>query len=165
MERKTGLSQISAKRLEQFGGRMPFNSLEKPGGEKPKWKPKQWVDTGPDDATVKLVLAREEWKCCCCGDPLYGDRGSGWCVAHRKLRAQGVDNRPANTYASCMSCERETHAGPERARQAGWMLKSTEDPEAVPMEHAVHGTVLLDNDGGFAVIQAAVVEENDEHPF
>lgn len=165
LARKTGLNAISPKRLEQFGGRMPFNSLEKPGGVRPVWTPKRSEDTGPDEATVKLVLKRDEWRCACCGDPLYGDRGSEWCVAHRVLRAHGVNNQPSNLYASCMACERLTHAHPERSRDAGRMLKSTEDPLVEQMEHAVHGTVLLDNDGRFAVIQAVVVEETDEHPF
>lgn len=144
--RRTKLAPISAKRLAEFQalGIHPASTF------KPSSKPtaaKRWTDTGPDDATVMVVLKRDEWKCACCGDRLYGDRGSGWCIAHRKLRAQGVDNRPANLYASCLGCERETHRGPERARQAGWMLKSTEDPQAVPMEHAVHGYGQPFNDG------------------
>jgi len=165
--RRTQLSQISAKRLDAFGGRMPMSSLDKPGQPK---KPiaKRWTDTGPDEATVKAVLKRDEWKCACCGDPLYGDRGSGWCIAHRKLRAQGVDNSPANLYASCLDCERETHRGPERARQAGYMLKSTEIPAEMPMEHAIHGHVLLLDDGGWRRVEAEFIpgEESDErHPF
>jgi hypothetical protein len=169
MMRRAGLNPISKERLEQFGGRMPFNSLEKPGQARTAPKVKRWTDTGPDDETVMVVLKRDNWKCACCGDRIYGDRGSEWCIGHRKLRAHGVDNRPANLFVSCMACERETHAGPERARQAGWMLRSTEDPEEVPMEHAVHGTVLLDNNGGYAVIHAVLVreefDEHSEHPF
>lgn len=168
--RRTEIAKISKDRLEQFGGRMPFNSLEKPDAPRTAPKAKSYVDTGPDDETVALIRRRDEEKCACCGDPAIGRRGIEWCIAHRKLRAQGIDNRPANLYLSCgnphWGCEQLTHAHPERSRQAGRMLKSTEDPEAVPMEHAVHGTVLLLNDGTFAVIQAAVVEETDEHhPF
>lgn len=165
--RRTEIRPMSKKRAAQFEakGFMPRSTLDKPTDAKPAWKPKRWTDTGPDAETVDVVLARDEWKCACCGDPLYGHRGSEWCIAHRKLRAQGVDNGPANLYASCVGCERETHRGPERARQAGWMLRSTENPEEIPMEHAVHGTVLLDNDGGFAVIQAVREETDEHHPF
>lgn len=163
MMRRTGLQPMSAKRramLAASGVAHPSTTLI----TRKVTKPKAPKDTGPDDETVKLVLKRDDWKCCCCGDQLYGDRGSGWCIGHRKLRAQGVDNRPANLFSSCIDCERATHGHPERARQAGWMLKSTEDPQEIPMEHAVHGTVLLDNDGGFAVIEA-IREEPYEHPF
>lgn len=165
LQAKKPMNQISAKRLEQFGGRMPFNSLEKPGEVKPTWKPKQWVDTGPDDAMVMVILKRDDWRCCCCGDRLYGDRGSGWCIAHRVLRAHGVNNLPSNLYASCMDCERQTHAHPAKSYDAGWMVLSTDNPEEIAFEHH-GGTCLLDNEGGRTVIQAVVVrEESDEHPF
>lgn len=166
LERKRPMKQISADRLKEFGGVMPFNSLQKPGGAaKPSWKPKQWVDTGPDDETVQLILARDEWKCCCCGDPLYGDRGSGWCISHRVLRAHGVNNLPSNLYASCMDCERQTHAHPAKSYDAGYMVLSTDDPETVVFEHA-QGARLLLNDGSVVVIQATR-KEDDEYadPF
>jgi hypothetical protein len=157
LERKTEMRRIGAKRLEAFGGRPPFSSLEKPGAT-PAARPwKRWTDTGPDEETVKLVLKRDNWMCVCCGDPLYGHRGSEWCIGHRKLRAQGVDNSPANLFSSCMACERETHRGPERARQAGWMLKSTEVPSEVPMEHSQHGYVLLLDDGSWRSVQAEFI--------
>lgn len=166
--KRTAIAKISKDRLAEFGGRMPFNSLEKPGQARTAPKAKRWTGTGPDDATVKVVLKRDDWKCACCGDRLYGDRGSGWCISHRKLRAQGVDNSPSNLFASCMPCERETHRGPERARQAGYMVLSTENPAEMPMEHAIHGYVLLLDDGGWSRVEAEFIpgEESDEHqPF
>lgn len=174
LKRTTGLkpgkplAPISAGRLKEFGGRMPFNSLEKPGDAKPTWKPKQWTDTGPDQATVELVLRRDsdasgKVRCACCGDPLYGWRGFEWCIAHRKLRAHGVDNRTSNLYASCMDCERQTHAHPERSYDAGWMVLSTDNPEEIAFEHH-GGTCLLDDEGGRTVIEA-LREEADAEPF
>lgn len=146
--KRTQLRTMSAKKLAAFeaAGVRPASTLDKPG-EKRKPMAKRWTDTGPDKATLELVLERELWKCLCCGDPLHGRRGVDWCGSHRKLRAQGVDNRPANIMASCMPCERLIHDHPERARQAGWMLRSTEDPETVPVEHSQHGLVYLLNDG------------------
>lgn len=62
------MKQISDERLEQFGGRMPFNSLEKPGAEKPAWKPKRHADTGPKQSQVDLLFKRSlricEWPGC-----------------------------------------------------------------------------------------------------
>jgi 5-methylcytosine-specific restriction endonuclease McrA len=149
--RRTEIRRISAKRQAEFDklGVRPGSTLDKPD-EKRKAMVKRYTDTGPDEATVKLVLERDRWKCVPCGDPIYGRRGVEWCVSHRKLRAQGVDNRPPNLMASCMPCERLIHDHPERARQAGWMLRSTEDPETVAVEHSQHGRVFLTNDGGFS---------------
>lgn len=148
MNRAKGLNPISKKRLAAFDalGVRPASTLDKPG-EKRRPMAKRYTDTGPPEATVNLVLERDQFKCVPCGDPIYGRRGFEWCVSHRKLRAQGVDNRPANLMASCMPCERLIHDHPERARQAGWMLRSTEDPETVPVEHSQHGLVYLLNDG------------------
>ncbi len=124
--------------------------------------------TDPDKATVDAAMKRAAGKCESCGDPLCGRRGFEYSVHHRKRRSQGGDNRLSNLVVLCghgtSGCHGACHSEVERARQAGFLLRSTENPEEVPMEHA-KGTVLLDNDGGYAVIQATRIEENYVEPF
>jgi hypothetical protein len=167
LARKTPLNAVSAERLKAFGGRLPRSSLDKPGQPKTPPKPKRCTDTGPDKLTVERVWARDRGKCISCGEKIHGDRGGEWCISHRKLRSQGGDNRLSNLMLSCgngsWGCEAEYHRGPERARQAGFMLLSTEDPAEIPVEHAIHGRVLLTDDGGFIVLEAR--EEPYGHPF
>lgn len=154
--KRTEIRKISADRLEQFGGRMPHNSLQKPGTPRNASKAKRWTDTGPDDATVDAVLIRADGKCESCGDPLYGRRGIEYSIHHRKRRSQGGDNRLSNLAALCghgtSGCHGACHSEIERARQAGLLLRSTERSEEVPMEHA-KGTVLLDNDGNAVPVE------------
>lgn len=164
--RRTQLSQISAKRLEQFGGRMPTSSLDKPGQPK---KPiaKRWTDTGPDEATVAAVLKRADGKCESCGEELFGRRGIEYSIHHRKRRSQGGDNRLSNLVALCghgtSGCHGACHSEIERARLAGFLILSTEDPAEIPVDLA-RGSSLLTDDGEAVAIQA-LREEPDEHPF
>ncbi len=172
--KRTEINRISADRLEQFGGRMPFNSLQKPGEKKTAPKAKRWVDTGPDDAMVALIWARDRGRCACCGGaiPPNGRRNYEWCIAHRLLRAHGVDNSASNLYLSCgnphWGCEHETHKYPAKSYAAGRMASFAAVPAEVPMEHAVLGHVLLLDDGGWRRVEAEFIsrEDSDEcHPF
>lgn len=112
------------------------------------------ADTGPDQATVDLIIERDASSCVVCGigiDTSYG-RGVLWSVHHRLLRGQGLDNRPSNLALMCGSgttlCHGNVHGGPAAARRGGWMLRSTDIPELVAMAHSQFGWVLLDNEGG-----------------
>jgi hypothetical protein len=114
---------------------------------------KRPTNTGPDAHTVDLVLARDHWQCVVCGDPLHGRRGRHWSLNHRKLKSQGVDNRPCNLIAVCgdgafTGCHAALHASPAKAYLGGWLLRSTDDPAAVPVIHFIHGHVRLTVDGG-----------------
>lgn len=155
MNRAKGLNPISAKRraaLAEAGIVHPtstFASLAKPlqrSGQRS-------ADTGPDQGTVDLVLARDNWSCTVCGDPLHGRRGSEWSIHHRLRRSQGLDNRPANLISVCghgtAGCHSDIHGGPAKAREAGWMLRSTDVPDQFRMAHSQHGWVVLDNRGKF----------------
>ena len=154
--RRTKLATMSAKRRAEYeaqGVRPTSTFKPKP----PKMATAKRKDTGPDKATVDAVRARDRGRCTCCGDPAYGERGRDWSISHRKLRAQGVDNRLSNLMLSCgngvAGCEGWIHAHPERARQAGWMLLSTENPEEKPVEHSQHGLVLLLDDGTWQPVE------------
>lgn len=149
--KRTQLRTMSAKKLAAFeaAGVRPASTLDKPG-EKRKPMAKRWTDTGPDAEMVDRIWARDRGRCGCCAAEIFGRRGIEWCIAHRKLRAHGVDNRASNLYLSCGSalwgCERETHDHPERSYAAGRMVSFADNPEDIEMEHAVLGRVLLFND-------------------
>lgn len=162
---RSQMRAMSAKRAAEFAktGRVPWSTLDKPTAPKMAAKPgqaklvapkaKRYPSTDADAETAAAVLERDEHRCICCGDPLWGRRGFEWCIAHRLLRSRGGDNRMSNLYSSCgngtTGCEGLTHAHPERATAAGYMVPSGFDPASVPMEHAVHGTVLLLDDGSW----------------
>ena len=164
LERKTALKQISDRRLtEEFDGRMPFNSLDRRGASRTAPKAKRWTDTGPDDAMVALIWVRDQGKCACCAAviPPNGRRNYEWCIAHRMLRAHGVDNSASNLYLSCgnphWGCEYDTHKYPAKSYAAGRMVSFADIPSEVPMVHAVLGTVLLDDGGGYTRVEAEFI--------
>jgi 5-methylcytosine-specific restriction endonuclease McrA len=87
-------------------------------------------------------------------------RDLGWCVRcglavgsgpqsvhHRIRRSQGGSHQPENLILLCGSgttgCHGWVHAHPADARDSGWLLKSHEDPLAVPVAYARQG-------GGFS---------------
>lgn len=166
MERRAGLRRISEDRLKEFDGRVPFNSLQRPGASRSAAPARRWKDTGPDDVMVVLIWERDLGRCACCGDPIppNGRRNQEWCIAHRLLRAHGVDNRASNLYLSCgnphWGCEHETHRYPTKSYAAGRMVSFAEDPAEVPMVHAVLGggdRVLLLDDGGWRAVEAEFI--------
>lgn len=169
LKRNTGLNPMSAKRAAKFqkAGFMPRSTLDKPDKPKTAPKAKRPASTDPDKETVDAVLARDGGKCMSCGDPLCGRRGIEYSLHHRKRRSQGGDNRKSNLVSLCghgtSGCHGFVHSEIARARQAGFLLRSTENPAEVPVEHYA-GTRLLDDEGGFTVIQA-LREEPREHPF
>lgn len=152
---KKPLAPMSAKKLAEFAkhGVKPASTLDKPGAKKAAVKVKRSRSTDPDPATVDAVLGRDDWRCLGCGDPLCGRRGIEYSVHHRKRRSQGGDNRKSNLVSLCghgtSGCHGNVHSEIARARQAGFLLRSTENPAEVPLEHAVHGTILLDDLGGW----------------
>jgi hypothetical protein len=42
--------------------------------------------TGPSREVVEMVLERDHYSCASCGGELYGDRGTGWSIGHRRPR-------------------------------------------------------------------------------
>jgi hypothetical protein len=114
--------------------------------------------SGPDAATVALVLARDGDSCARCGHGLSGVRGENWSIHHRKLRSQGGNNSPANLVALCghgtVGCHGFAHRAPKRARmEGGWILRSTDDPAAYPVAHKLHGLVFLTAAGGWSPVR------------
>lgn len=91
--------------------------------------------------------------------PVVGERSGGMCercgaarasdVHHRKLRRFG-DHLAANLLHLCHACHMWVHANIAASQVAGWILHSWDDPRAVPVKHAVHGRVWLDDEGGIS---------------
>jgi hypothetical protein len=52
---------------------------------------------------------------------------------HRKNRSQGGEWSPANCLHLCAKCHRKVTVNPDWARSLGLSVKSTEDPEKVPV--------------------------------
>jgi hypothetical protein len=122
----------------------------------PKRTGKRPTATGPDQATVALVLERDGHQCTRCGLGVSGDRGVDWSIQHRRARGSGGTCRPdANAPQAlillCGSATTLCHGWVESHRAAaepyGWAIKSTDDPLTVPVRHSLHGWVLLDNAG------------------
>lgn len=153
MRRTKRLAPISPKRraaLAAAGQPFPSSTFASPvvSPPKPRARPSQ---TGPDQATVDAVLQRDQWSCCVCGGALHGTRGVDWSVHHRLRRSQGGDNRLSNLVSVCghgtAGCHSDIHAGPNAAREAGWLVNRGDDPEQKPMAHALYGHVFLLNSG------------------
>lgn len=157
--KQTPISPMSAKRrakLAAAGIAYPATTFASTTGPTLKTG-KRPADTGPDQATVDLVLARDNFSCVVCGDGVHGRRGREWSIHHRLRRSHGVDNRPSNLIVACgdgcSRCHGDIHAGPAKAREAGWMLRSTDVPEEFRMAHSQHGWVLLDNEGEWTRVE------------
>lgn len=112
----------------------------------------QTKDTNPDDETVEAVLKRADGKCESCGEELYGRRGIEYSIHHRKRRSQGGDNRLSNLVALCghgtSGCHGAAHSEVAQAQVFGFLVLSTDRPEAVPVDLARHGRSRLTNGGG-----------------
>jgi 5-methylcytosine-specific restriction protein A len=113
------------------------------------------VDTGPDRETRAVVVERDNWACACCGKPI--DLGP-YSIQHRVARGAGGTSRPevnspANLVVLCGSatspggCHLAAEARAEVMHEAGFWLRSGEDPETVPVAHDAYGLVLLGFDG------------------
>ena len=101
--------------------------------------------TGIPAPVQDLVRARSGGTCegCC--------RREATEMHHRKYRARGGQHTAANLLHLCgwgnhTGCHGEAHTA--AGQDKGWSVASWADPAATPIEHAVHGLVLLDDAGG-----------------
>lgn len=104
-----------------------------------------------------MVWVRDKGRCAMCGEWVRGHRGLDWSVGHRRPRRSGGDPRPETNGTGNLvllhgSGTTGCHGGVERNRTAsmelGLLLSAMQVPASVPIEHAVHGRVLLDDEGG-----------------
>ena len=108
--------------------------------------------------TVQAIWDRDEGKCAWCGTPIVGERGLNWSVHHREPRGMGGTtsgyvSRPSNGVllhgSGTTSCHAEVESDRAEAIEKGFLISriGVERPANVPINHAVHGRVLLSDDG------------------
>jgi 5-methylcytosine-specific restriction endonuclease McrA len=113
------------------------------------------VDTGPDKNTRALTLERDDWTCAACGNPIVG---SDYSLQHRIARGDGGSsdpaiNSPANLITLCgnalTKCHGKAESRDREMQRNGFWLEHWQKPAFEPVKHAVHGWVLLREDGGY----------------
>lgn len=104
--------------------------------ESPRWTREEW-------AVANLALAiRAGDHCELCGKPLAGRAER----AHRVRRRDGGD-RLCNIVLLHPECHAFTHANPDDARAAGFLLRTTDDPLTIPVLWRGVLWCLLDDHG------------------
>ncbi|MCG5464172.1 hypothetical protein MED01_002337 [Micromonospora sp. MED01] len=170
LERRTRLAPMSAKRRQQLaeqGNTNPFSTLpvgaplnRAEGGRfAAALDRKPAKNTGPDAATVALVIERDRGCCVRCGKPVAGGvRGLDFSLQHRRARGAGGSRRedtnsPAALILLCGSattgCHHHVESHRAEARDFGWAIRQSDNPALMPVLHAVHGWVILTPAGGF----------------
>lgn len=119
--------------------------------------------TGPTPATVNLVINRDQGRCAKCGDHIRGERGRDWSIHHRMPRGMGGSkekwiNLPGALVLLCGSGVDGCHGTLESyriaAQEAGFIVRhGITKPVNVPIQHAVHGVVLLDDFGSYSQLE------------
>lgn len=113
--------------------------------------------TGPSPAVVELVWERDSGRCAACAGAITGERGIAWSVQHRLPRQAGGTRRPwinlpgnlvlLHGHGSSL-CNGDVESDRARWTAAGFLVRQgVTRPADVPIEHAVHGRVLLADDG------------------
>jgi 5-methylcytosine-specific restriction protein A len=106
--------------------------------------------TGPDKLTVEALIARAEGRCEIGGEELYGERGEGWHVHHRRPRGMGSTKRhETNAIESLLLLCPDHHEHLESRRSEayakGWLVRQNEHPAAVPVVVRDQLVVLTDD--------------------
>jgi hypothetical protein len=106
---------------------------------------------------VKLVQSRDFGCCAYCGHGINGERGRDWSLHHRQPAGMGGD-RKAHTAANLImldgcgvtACHGWVESHRTEATKLGFLVRRPSKPLLTPIEHAMHGLVLLDDEGGFS---------------
>lgn len=110
--------------------------------------PAQARRTGPDPTTRGIVLARDDMRCVITGDPVLN---APYSIHHRLPRGRGGTNVAANLIVLSGTGATGAHGEVESHRQIayeyGWLLRTGDNPERVPVKYH-DGWWLLDNQGG-----------------
>lgn len=89
---------------------------------------------------VRQVLERDGWRCARCGAPRDLD------PHHRQLKSAGGPDAPDNLITLCRADHDWAHANRIPAEAAGLIVPSWKTPAQVPLQHLLHGWVLLTSD-------------------
>jgi len=93
-------------------------------------------DTGPSRRTRGLVLARDSWRCVCCGRSVIGQAHD---LQHRDARGMGGTSNPlANSAANLLTMLRDHHRRVESRidpedNAKGYWLRMGESPLLTPV--------------------------------
>lgn len=155
------MRRTELKRLTPLKSGKPLRkmSAKRAAGET---RPPRLKKTGPTDAVRRLVKVREAWSCARCGTPLPEGSHLGQ-IHHRRNRGQGGSsmwfiNLPCTLVLLCGTTADGCHGHVTLNRSRpqslaeGWVLRLNDrtDPTTVPVQHALHGWVLLDTAGGWS---------------
>jgi hypothetical protein len=115
--------------------------------------------SGPSPEVVALVWERDGGRCAVCAATCTGERGFDWSVQHRLRRGAGGTRRPwVNLPGNLILmhghgtslCHGDVERQRQWARDHGYrVVDGVVRPADVPVSHAVHGLVLLDDEGGW----------------
>lgn len=112
-------------------------------------KPSRPKVTAEERNARKVLAARSEGRCEGC----QREPATDW--AHRVARSQGGPWVASNGLHLGRGCHGWAHANPVRARELGWILRSTDNPRAVPAFLAGRGFHLLADDGEITPTEGA----------
>lgn len=107
---------------------------------------------------MQAIWDRDTGRCAWCGTPITGERGVNWSVHHREPRGMGGTTsgyvgRASNGVllhgSGTTSCHGEVESNRDESERRGFLVSriGIERPSNVPIEHAVHGRCLLNDDG------------------
>ena len=111
----------------------------------------------PTGATFQLVVERDDGRCAACAAEVWGTRGFDFSLHHRRPAKAGGDRRPESHAAGnlvllhghgltgCHWQVEENHRA--EAYVSGLLIREPFTPSLQPIHHAVHGYVLLADDG------------------
>lgn len=113
----------------------------------------------PTGATVDVVKTRDYNCCALCGFVIWGVRGLNWSLHHRRPRGAGGTKRawvnlPANLIllhgSGVTGCHHTVESERYKYYGNGFLIHEGALVAAeVPIEHRIHGLVLLDNEGSY----------------
>jgi len=114
--------------------------------------------TRPTGATFRLVVERDHGRCAACGKDVWGVRSFDYSLHHRHPAGMGGDRRPEIHLAGNLvllhgsgttSCHGAVEANRADAYLSGLLVRRGFTPCRQPIQHAVHGLVLLSDDGSW----------------
>lgn len=101
------------------------------------------------------IDSRDQQRCARCGE-FITNNGSRH---HRKFKSRGGGDEVSNGILLCGSgttgCHGWVHANPGAAARVGFAVWKHESPRLVPVMHAIHGRVYLDDEGGYSTRKPA----------
>lgn len=114
--------------------------------------------------TAQIIVDRDVGRCAWCGGPLPQDRGPEpwqYQIQHRLPRASGGTTEPfvaraSNGVAVHARCHQVIEVEDRAEAEAlGFVIKhGLRRPTEIPIKHAVHGLVLLDDEGTWKRVAA-----------